>query len=251
MSDIKILTVVPARMGSSRFPGKPLHKIHGKELVAHVYDNVEGANIAGDVYIATCDREIYDFSVNTGRKVVMTASSHERASDRCAEALGHIEKIEDKVYDIVILLQGDEPMTTVEMLDTAVQPMVNDPNIPVVNLYSDITTPDEFNDPNCIKVVCNKDDDALYFSRSAIPHGLVESGGSARKQVCVIPFRRNVLLDYIELPASSNELAESVDMMRLIDNGIPVRMIHTEAKSHAVDCLADVSIVEALMAKDL
>ena len=156
-------------MGSSRFPGKPMAQILGKPMIGHVHDNVNENNLINDLAVATCDDEIYNYIKSIGGQAVMTSDKHERASDRCAEALLKIENENNTKYDIVVMVQGDEPMTHPDMITEAVQPMLNDSNVFVTNLLGEIENNEEFEDPNCIKVVCDLNGDALYFSREPIP----------------------------------------------------------------------------------
>ena len=243
---MNILALIPARMGSSRFPGKPLVKILGKPMIGHVYDRVSQCSLLTKTVVATCDDEIQDYIKSIDGEVVMTGGHHERASDRCAEALIYIEKEDAIQYDIVVMVQGDEPMTHPNMITEAVAPMLDNPEILVTNLIGDIETIDEFEDRNCIKVVCDLNSDALCFSREPIPtrkYGKVEM----KKQVCIIPFRREFLLRYISLEPTPVEIAESIDMMRVLENGYKVRMIPTLYNTYAVDTVEDLKKVEELM----
>ena len=245
----KILALIPARMGSSRFPGKPMAQILGKPMIGHVHDNVNENNLINDVAVATCDDEIYNYIKSIGGQAVMTSDKHERASDRCAEALLKIENENNTKYDIVVMVQGDEPMTHPDMITEAVQPMLNDSNVFVTNLLGEIENNEEFEDPNCIKVVCDLNGDALYFSREPIPTRSKTDNISMGKQICVIPFRRDFLLKYNQMEPTPLEIAESVDMMRVLEHGLNVRMVPTCHKTIAVDVLDDIEKVEALLYK--
>ena len=167
---MNILAIIPARMGSSRFPGKPMEKILDKPMIGHVYENVIKCDLLTKTVVATCDQEISDYINSIGGQAIMTSDKHERASDRCAEALGYLE--EDGIqYDIVVMVQGDEPMTHPDMISEAVAPMLKNPEIIVTNLLGEVESEEEFEDRNCIKVVCDLDSNALYFSREPIPTG--------------------------------------------------------------------------------
>ena len=245
---MNVLALIPARMGSSRFPGKPMAKILGKPMIGHVYERVAKSPLLKGTAVATCDREIFDYVTSIGGKAVMTANTHERASDRCAEALLKLEQEYHTRYDIVVMVQGDEPMTHPDMITQAVEPMQADSSIQVVNLLGKIKTLAEFEDRNCIKVVCDLHDNALYFSREPIPTRCKVDEIPMGKQVCIIPFRRDFLIQYNQLPPTPLEMAESVDMMRVLEHGLRVRMIPTTHDSHAVDTLEDLIRVSALMA---
>ncbi len=243
----KILAVIPARMGSSRFPGKPLAEIHGKPMIGHVYDNVKGCDIITNLVVATCDNEIYNYVESINGNVVMTSDKHQRATDRCAEALIKIEEDEKVSYDIVIMIQGDEPMVHPEMISQAVSPMLNDPDIHVTNLLGEIKDVKEFEDKNCIKVVCDLEGNAMYFSRQPIPTNSISKKAPRGKQICIIPFRRDFLLKYTKMTQTPLEIAESIDMMRIIENGIKIKMVKTEYSTQSVDTPSDIKKVINLL----
>jgi len=226
-------------------------RLLGKPMIGHVYDRVSQNALLSATVVATCDEEIADYVRTAGGRVVMTGSHHERASDRCAEALEIVEKEDGLTYDIVVMVQGDEPMIRPEMISESVGPMIEDAGIQVVNLLGKISSAEEFKDPNCIKVVCDRHGNALYFSREAIPS--TRRGGNVPmlKQVCVIPFRRDFLLEYTRMTPTPLEIAESVDMMRVLEHGLNVRMVPTEYHTEAVDTPADLARVEQLMAQSL
>jgi 3-deoxy-manno-octulosonate cytidylyltransferase (CMP-KDO synthetase) len=244
---MNILALIPARMGSSRFPGKPMAPILGKPMIGHVYERVAQSPLLTTTAVATCDQVIFDYIESIGGTAVMTADTYERASDRCAEALLKLETADNTRYDIVVMVQGDEPMTHPDMIAEAVQPMLDDPTIQVVNLLGEIKDVAEFEDRNCIKVVCDLQRNALYFSREPIPTRCKVDQIPIGKQVCIIPFRRDYLLEYTRLVPTPLELAESVDMMRILEHGMKVRMVPTKYSSQAVDTLEDLKKVERLM----
>ena len=244
------IAIIPARMGSSRFPGKPLAKIHGIPMIGHVYLRTKMCSDLVETYVATCDKEIYDYIVSIGGKVVMTSSNHERCSDRTAEALLKIEKSMDEQIDVVCMVQGDEPMVTPYMISESLLPF-SDTDRNIVNLMSEIRTIKEFEDPNEVKVVVDNFSNAIYFSREPIPtrRAGVENIPML-KQVCVIPFRRDYLLKFNDTPETNIERIESIDMMRIIENGEDVRMVMTEARSFSVDTQEDLLNVEKAMDND-
>jgi 3-deoxy-manno-octulosonate cytidylyltransferase (CMP-KDO synthetase) len=240
---MKILAIIPARMGSSRFPGKPMAKIHGKPMIGHVYERVSKCNLLTKTVVATCDEKIYNYIESIGGEAVMTSNLHHRASDRCAEAMTFLEKQDGYKYEIIVMVQGDEPMTDPNMIVEVLTPMVNDKNILVANLLGNIDSIEEFEDRNCIKVVCDLNSNALCFSREPIPtrkFGAIEM----KKQVCVIPFRRDFLLEYTNLEPTPLEIIESIDMMRVLEHGLKVHMVPTLYQSYAVDTEDDLARVE-------
>jgi len=244
---MKIVAIIPARMGSSRFPGKPMEKILGTPMIGVVYQNVAQSDLLDEVIVATCDRVIFDYISSIGGRAVMTSDSHERASDRCAEALKYIEREDESTYDIVVMVQGDEPMTHPDMIDEAVQPMIDDSTIEITNLLGKIESVEEFEDRNCIKVVCDLLGNALYFSREPIPTTSKVQDVSMTKQVCIIPFRRDFLIEYTRLEPTPLEIIESVDMMRVLEHGKKVKMVPTSHQSYAVDTPEDIARVEKEM----
>jgi len=246
---MKVLALIPARMGSSRFPGKPMARILGKPMIGHVYERVSRSPLLTHTAVATCDEEILQYVSSIGGDAVMTGSRHERASDRCAEALLKLEEMNRTRYDVVVMVQGDEPMTHPDMIAEAIGPMLDDPEVKVVNLLGKISDPKEFEDRNCIKVVCDLHSNALYFSREPIPTRSKVAKIPMLKQVCVIPFRRDFLLEYTRMAPTPLEIAESVDMMRVLEHGFKVRMVPTAHSSRSVDTPADLASVEQLMAQ--
>ena len=244
---MNILALIPARMGSSRFPGKPMAQILGKPMIGHVYDRVKRCELLNKTVVATCDTEIKDYIESIGGEAMMTGDHHERASDRCAEALGYIEKQDGLQYDIVVMVQGDEPMTHPEMITEAVTPMLSDPEILITNLLGDIDTVEEFEDRNCIKVVCDQQSNAIYFSREPIPTRSKIDNIQMKKQVCIIPFTRKFLLEYTDMKPTPLEITESVDMIRILEHGLNVRMVPTKFNTQAIDTVEDLLKVEKLM----
>ena len=248
---MNIIGIIPARMGSSRFPGKPLANIHGIPMIGHVYFRSKLANILDEVYVATCDQEIIDYIKSIDGKAIMTDTSHERASDRTSEALNIIESRTEQKIDIIVMLQGDEPMILPEMIDAAVQPLLDDQSVTVSNLMANIKNIEEWKDPNEVKVVVDKQNFAIYFSREPIPSTKKYSSEiTAYKQVCVIPFTRDCLINYTRLAPTPLEIIESVDMNRFIENGIKIKMIETDNNTIAVDTPQDLANVERLMKND-
>ena len=242
----RIVAVIPARMGSSRYPGKPLARILGLPMIEHVYHRVAACRSLQAVYVATCDREIHDCVCAFGGETILTSPSHPTASDRVAEAAQQIDA------DIFVMVQGDEPMVVPEMIDRALVPMLHDASIGCVNLTKRIITEAEFLDPNTIKIVMDNQGNALLMSREPIPTRCLLGFENipAFKQVCVIPFRREALLRYAHLQRPASELAESVDMLRFLVHGYSVRTVETEFDTHAVDTPADLKQVEERMRND-
>ena len=238
-------------MGSSRFPGKPMARIHGIPMIGHVYFRTAMSNLLGATYVATCDHEIYDFIYSIGGTAIMTSDKHERASDRSAEAMLKVEEMTGDRIDVVVMVQGDEPMVTPRMIDESLQPLLDDSSVNVVNLMAAIQDVEDFEDPNEVKVVVDLFDNAIYFSREAIPSRRKGTKNVPMlKQVCIIPFRRNYLLKFNSMNQTPLEMIESVDMMRIIENGEKVRMVMTLEATSSVDTPEDLAWVAQLMKDD-
>jgi 3-deoxy-manno-octulosonate cytidylyltransferase (CMP-KDO synthetase) len=243
---MRAVAVVPARMGSSRFPGKPLARIAGRPMIEHVYKRAALSEAIEAVHVATCDEEIARETEAFGGSAIMTSAAHERASDRVAEAAESLDA------DVVVMVQGDEPLTTPGMIDAALDPFRRDGDVSCTNLIAPIASDGEFLDPNTIKVVRDGRNRALFMSREPIP--TMRGGGFERieawKQVCVIPFRRDALTEFAALPPTRLEIAESIDMLRFLEHGREVHLVETGAGTQAVDTPEDLLAVEALMGED-
>ncbi|HNP26785.1 MAG TPA: 3-deoxy-manno-octulosonate cytidylyltransferase [Nitrosomonas sp.] len=243
---MKTIAVIPARMGSTRFPGKPIAPLLGRPMIEHIYKRVALSKALDAVYIATCDDAIRSAAEKFGASVIMTADTHERASDRVAEAVTGTDA------DLIVMVQGDEPMTHPDMIDAAAAPFKDDPELGCVNLVRQIDQEADFRDPNTIKVVMDQSNNAIYMSRQPIPT-LAKTGFAqtiAYKQVCIIPFRRELLFEYTRLQPTPLEQLESVDMLRLLEHGYKVKMVPTIFNTQAVDTEADLARVAKLMEND-
>jgi len=244
---MKVAAVIPVRMGSSRFPGKPLTPIMGRSMVEHVYRRTALCeSLDGGVYVATPDDEIASAVEAFGGKVVMTSVSHQRASDRVAEAAESIDA------DIFVMIQGDEPLVTPEMVEVSFQPLLQDDTIFCTNLVARIKSEEEYLNRNTIKVVMDNQGYALYFSREPIPTTANAGFSSikAYKQVCIIPYPKRFLLEFIQMEPTSLEETESIDMLRILQRGGRVKMVECTEETHSVDVPQDVVEVERLMQTD-
>ena len=154
---MKVIAIIPARMNSSRFPGKPMTKIHGIPMIGHCFYRIKMCKDLLEVYVATCDDEIVNYIESIGGNAIMTSTSHKRATDRTAEAMIKIEEMTGGNIDVVVMVQGDEPMITPEMITDAIQPFDNADTINVVNLMANIKSVEEFEDPNEVKVVVDNE----------------------------------------------------------------------------------------------
>lgn len=241
----QIVAVIPARMASSRLPGKPLAEIAGLPMIEHVRRRAELCQCIDQVIVATCDREIFDLVNNYGGEAVMTSDQHERCTDRVAEA------IENQDADIVVNVQGDEPLLIPDHLDALVQPLLDDKSLECTNLISEI--PEEMaSSPNLVKVVFDNQRRALYFSREAIPSRKKSGSLPIRffRQLGIIAFRRPFLGRFLALPPTPLEGIESCDMMRAVEHGIEVRTIEVDFEKFGVDTPEDLKVANLAMASD-
>jgi len=203
------------------------------------------SEVVDETYIATPDEEIREEAGTFGGEVIMTGQ-HSRATDRVAEAAAGLNA------DIIVVMQGDEPLVYPDMLDDAIEPLIKNESVNVTNLAKPIPTETEYRDPNNVKVVVDDDWNALYFSRSPIPHiydGTYDAA-PVYHQVCVIPFRRELLFDFASMEETPLERVESVDMLRLLENGYDVKLVPTERKTYPVDTPEDHEKVNEIMADD-
>lgn len=248
---MKTVGIIPARMASSRFPNKPLATISGMPMIGHVYFRSKRCRLLDEVYIATCDGEIERYAESIGAPCVMTSDQHQRASERSAEAMIKIEAKSGGPVEIVMMIQGDEPLVDPDVLDSAVAALRSAPDLGVVNLMTPIHSDADFEDPNAVKVVVARDQSALYFSREPVPSRKKANGPVPMlKQLGLIAFRRDALVAFSRLAPTPLEEIESVDMMRFLEHGMPIRMLLTERESLAVDTPRDLERVQGVMNRD-
>ncbi|MBD3379369.1 MAG: 3-deoxy-manno-octulosonate cytidylyltransferase [Candidatus Omnitrophica bacterium] len=248
---MRIIGIIPARMAATRFPGKPLADIYGRAMIYHVYYRSLMCQKLDEVYIATPDKRIRDYCGKNGMKVVMTKDTHERASDRAAEAMLKIEKRTGKRTGIVVMIQGDEPMVTPEMIGKAVTPLLRSRKTKISCLMGPLKNRSEERDPNLVKVVVDKKGYALYFSREPIPSRKKFKGAvTLYKQVPFIPFTRDFLIRFNELEPTPLEEVESVDMLRVLEHGYRIKMIPINGENQSVDNEKDLRKVIRLMKND-
>lgn len=244
---MKVIGVIPARMAASRFPGKPLALICGRPMIEHVYRRATLSKILSEVYLATCDQVIFDATLAFGGKPVMTADTHVRCTDRVAEA---VERIGTDA-DIVVNIQGDEPLLRPETVDLLCGPMLEDPTLESANLVIPIETEEDFRDRNLPKVVCDRNGYAMYMSRESIPT-IRRPGAKVPMigQLGIIAFRRDFLLKFWRLEPTPLEVAESIDMLRALEHGHRIKTVSYTVRAPMVDTPQDLARAEALMRTD-
>ena len=240
------VVVIPARMGSSRFPGKPMTSILGKPMLHWVIRHSVEAVGADQTFVASCDQEILEFAESEQVGGILTLATHERASDRTSEAL---EILKSKGHEIthVLMLQGDEPTIVAGDIRRAIEATKSSRSHEIVNLMGKIRSQAEWEDANTIKVVVNEQLDALYLTRTPVPYGPDSGWKNAFKQVCAIGFSAESLREFSAMSPHTLEEAESIDMLRWLANGKTVRMVPIAAQTQPVDVVADVPIVESLL----
>jgi 3-deoxy-manno-octulosonate cytidylyltransferase (CMP-KDO synthetase) len=247
---LKVIGIVPARLGATRFPGKPLASILGMPMVGHCYHRTRLAPGLARACVATCDREIADYVRGIGGDVVMTSSAHTRATTRTAEAMENVEAEMGERVDAVIMVQGDEPLVRPDTIAEALAHL-SDPTVDIVNIMSRLRTLEQFSDRNNVKVVVNHRRDALYFSREPIPSPWKGWDDLPRyMQTGVIAFRREALLLFNQTPETSLERIESVDMNRVLETGGRIRMVLTDTEMLGVDTPEELKQAEVMMAAD-
>jgi len=242
----RIIALIPARMASSRFPGKPVVKICGKTMIEHVWRRVKMNARVHDVYIATCDEEIREAAQTFGAEVIMTASTHQRGTDRIAEACGILVH-RGSPFDIALNVQGDEPLLKPETLDLLIDPYFREEGVACVNLIENLEGEAEINSYNNVKCIFDQRGFALYFSRLPIPYGLQNRH---YKQLGLYSFTRETILRYPAMAMTPLEIAESDDMLRFVENGIGVKVALSPYKTVGVDTPAEHEEVSRIMETD-
>ncbi len=238
---MKVIGVIPARFGSTRFEGKPLVDICGKTMIQRVYEQTQKARLINEVYIATDDDRIRDKAESFGAKVIMTSREHTCGTDRIAEAIQNVEG------EIILNVQGDEPLIEPEALDAVIKPLVEDSNIEMATLITPIEDESEWHDPNIVKVVKDKNDFALYCSRSLIPYSREGDTGEVFKQIGVYAYRRDFLLAFARMEPTPYEKVEKLEQLRALENGYKIKLVETTYNPISVDVPEDVAKVESIL----
>jgi 3-deoxy-manno-octulosonate cytidylyltransferase (CMP-KDO synthetase) len=240
----RIVAVIPARMASSRFPGKPLVSISGMPMIEHVRRRVALANAVDDIVVATCDRAILDVVIRAGGKAVMTSDTHERCTERVAEAIKSMDA------EVVVMVQGDEPLLLPEAVRLVAAPLREQSDLGCVNLLSPLESDTDYANPNIVKAACAQSGDILFFSRAAIPSYRRRVDCPIYRQTGIMAFTRALLDDYQRMPETPFERAESVDMLRLLEHGRRIHGVTLDCPTVGVDRPEDVPIVERFLAGD-
>jgi 3-deoxy-manno-octulosonate cytidylyltransferase (CMP-KDO synthetase) len=239
-----VVAIIPARYQSSRLPGKPLLDIAGRPMIEHVYRRAAGADAVDAVVVATDDQRIVDAVEAFGGVARMTRPSHRTGTDRIAEVAAAL------TCDIVVNVQGDEPLIDPGMISAVVAPLRADASIVMTTARRTLTDPDDFRNQHVVKVVTDLRGDALYFSRAPIPCGVDPTGTPASIHVGLYAFRRDFLLRYAALPQTPLEVAESLEQLRALEHGYRIRTVVTEHHSIGVDTPQDLERARRLSAEE-
>lgn len=247
---MKAIGIIPARMGATRFPGKPMATLLGMPMIGHCYHRTRLASGLAAAYVATCDEPIASYVQGIGGRAVMTAPTHNRATTRTAEALEIIERETGERIDVVVMVQGDEPLISPETISETLRHF-SDPSVSIVNVMSKLRTLEAFVDKNNVKVVVNCNSDALYFSREPIPSPWKGWEPLPRyMQTGIIAFRRDVLLHFNVMQETPLEQHESVDMNRVLETGGRIRMVPIDAFTIGVDTPEELAEAERHLLTD-
>lgn len=240
-NDLTVIGVIPARFGSTRLPAKALAMIHGKPMIQHVYERCMKSGLLSEILVATDDKRIFDAVLSFGGNAVMTSKVHKSGTDRIGEAVKKIK------CDIVVNIQGDEPMIDPGNIDKAIEPLLTDKSINVSTICVKIKDKKEISNPNVVKVIKDKNNNALYFSRSVIPFNRDSGRVEYFKHIGLYVYRRDYLLNLIKMKQSPLEKAEKLEQLRILDNGGKIKVVTVSRDSHSVDTPGDLTKVRKLI----
>ncbi|MCE5199751.1 MAG: 3-deoxy-manno-octulosonate cytidylyltransferase [Armatimonadota bacterium] len=232
---MKATVIIPARMSATRFPGKPLADLCGKPMIQWVYERAAQAKGVDGVLVATCDQEIIDAVTSFGGQAVMTSDKHRSGTDRLAEAAAGLDA------DVIVNVQGDEPLIDPSAIERAITPFTEDASLEMVSLMVPIDT-ESAKDPNLVKVVVTVDNYALYFSRSPIPYERKPlTGRSIYGHVGLYAYTKDFLLKFASMTPTPLEAAESLEQLRVLENGHRIKMVEISDRPLGVDTEEDLA----------
>lgn len=235
---MKKIGIIPARYDSTRLPGKPLADINGKPMIQWVYENSIKSNL-DRVIVATDDKRVYDVVIDFGGEAMMTSKNHENGSSRLVEVVKQIDA------DIIVNIQGDEPLIDDEIINEVINGFENDEN--VVTLKTLIEDEDEINNPNVVKVITDINDKAIVFSRIALPYKRNEMNIKYYKHIGIYGYKKEFLMKYIKLNESTLEKAESLEQLRIIENGYSIKVLEITKELIGVDTIEDLEKVRMIL----
>ncbi|MCX5864285.1 MAG: 3-deoxy-manno-octulosonate cytidylyltransferase [Deltaproteobacteria bacterium] len=246
----KVVAIIPARYHSNRFEGKPLAKIAGKPMIQHVYERAKAVTMLSRVAVATDDERIAECVRSFGGEVVMTRSDHVSGTDRLAEAASIMGIAEQ---DVVVNIQGDQPLFEAEVISQVATPLLEDPALPMSTLIYKIVREEEITDPNHVKTVFDRHNNALYFSRASIPFQRNPEESEVPtyyKHLGFYAYRKGFLLTFVGLPEGEWERFEKLEQLRALEFGYRIRVVLTAHDSIEVDTPQDLERVEELIRRD-
>lgn len=240
----KVIGVIPSRFGASRFPGKPLAKINDKEMILHVLAGAKSSKLMSELFVATDDERIAQVVKDHGGQVLMTPADCPTGSDRIWAA------VKDKNFDIVVNIQGDEPLVTGELIDSLVEPLLKDRGVEMGTLAHPLSR-EELVSENSVKVIVNQHSQAIYFSRFAIPYSRESVAASSDyvslKHIGLYAYRKDFLKKYCAQEPVALEKAEALEQLRALYMGAKIHVVKTDYRSWGVDVPEDIKKIESLM----
>jgi 3-deoxy-manno-octulosonate cytidylyltransferase (CMP-KDO synthetase) len=242
---MKVICIIPARYASSRFPGKAIADLLGKPMIQHVYERVLKARTISFAAVATDDERIVAAVEGFGGLAIMTAATHRSGTDRIAEA---VSRLDIEYSDIVVNVQGDQPLFEPSQIDEVARPLLDDPAIPMSTLIYKIVREEEVRHPNAVKVVFDRDHFAIYFSRATIPY-VRDKGheGNYYKHHGIYAYRREFLKKFTELPEGNLEKLEALEQLRALEHGYRIKVVETPYDSVEVDTPQELERVRSLI----
>jgi 3-deoxy-manno-octulosonate cytidylyltransferase (CMP-KDO synthetase) len=239
---MKAVIVIPARFGATRFPGKSLARIQGRPMIQWVWEAASRSRLSEQVVVATDDDRIADVAAKFGADVVMTKKSHRSGTDRIAEVA---DKVPAQLY---VNVQGDEPLLSRDAVDDLIRMMMENPRTPIGTLAHRIDKVEEWRSPEVVKVVCDRHQKALYFSRSPLPfQRKFDAKARLLRHVGIYAFRARALATFVSMAPSALEIAEGLEQLRALENGLAIQVLETKYRCLGVDTPADLQRVEAAL----
>ncbi|MDO8662382.1 MAG: 3-deoxy-manno-octulosonate cytidylyltransferase [Candidatus Omnitrophota bacterium] len=240
----KVVGVIPARMEASRFPGKPLAMILGLPMIEHVRRRVCLSDVFDDIYVATCNKEIFDTVRKNGGKALMTANTHQRCTDRVEEAVREIDA------DIVVIIQGDEPLLDPHIFHSLIEPMLRDNFLKCANLLSVINEKSDLADTDIVKAVLDEQGFVMYYSRAPIPYLRADKSRPMYRQTGLSVFTKKFIQLFSNLAPTPLEKAESVDFLRILEHGYEIKGVLYNNMTVGIDRQDDIQKVETILKAD-
>lgn len=244
---MKIIGVIPARYGSTRLKAKPLIEFLGKPLIQHVYERASSSRLLDKVIVATDNELIYDKVAEFGGKAVMTAVTHQSGTDRAAEAAARYN------CDIVVNIQGDEPAVTAELIDEAIDPVLKDDKVYYSTLKTKINSQVDLMDPNIVKVITDKNDYAIYFSRLPVPYSFDNKIDFSRqffyKHIGLYVYKKDFLLKFISLKNTDLEKRERLEQLKALEHGYKIKVVETKGDTISIDVAEDIEKAKIFIQK--